>query len=303
MSFVNFIAALSPILFVLIGIWAFRKPAMKVASAALIWTLLLAFTHFNISDATFAENIVRIKTPEEYRHHTGEQKQTGKSFRAISSYVYILVLLLAVRYGFPALVENGFALMCTFGYIMWVDVTILICGILGAATLGVKAEEYLDICKKTAIHVLPVLITMGSLLIVAYVMQASSTGMMSLIASDLVAVAGTFYPAAAVLIGSGGSFVTGTGLGSNIMFANMHMQAASNLGINPVTVFAGQNAGASIGNMICPNNTVAACATVDQVGNENQVMRRIVPAFTIILMLYMVGSMVYTNVLFTNVTI
>ncbi len=31
MSFVNFIAALSPILFVLIGILAFRKPAMKVA--------------------------------------------------------------------------------------------------------------------------------------------------------------------------------------------------------------------------------------------------------------------------------
>ena len=127
--------------------------------------------------------------------------------------------------------------------------------------------------------------------------------MMSLIASDLVAVAGTFYPAAAVLIGSSGSFVTGTGLGSNIMFANMHMQAASNLGINPVTMFAGQNAGASIGNMICPNNTVAAYATVEQVGNENQVMRRTVPAFSIILMLYMVGSMVYTNVLFTNVTI
>ena len=42
------------------------------------------------------------------------------------------------------------------------------------------------------------------------------------------------------------------------MFAQMHIDA-----------------GASLGNMICPNNTVAACATVDQAGNESQVMRLI----------------------------
>ena len=46
-----------------------------------------------------------------------------------------------------------------------------------------------------------------------------------------------------------------------VMFAQMHIDA-----------------GASLGNMICPNNTVAACATVDQVGNESQVMRRTLPA-------------------------
>ena len=41
--------------------------------------------------------------------------------------------------------------------------------------------------------------------------------------------------------------------------------------------------GASLGNLICPNNTVAACATVDQIGNENKVMKRTLPAFAIIL--------------------
>lgn len=41
-------------------------------------------------------------------------------------------------------------------------------------------------------------------------MQESTTGMMSLIADDIAALAGTFYPAAAVLIGSLGSFITGT---------------------------------------------------------------------------------------------
>ena len=126
------------------------------------------------------------------------------------------------------------------------------------------------------------------------------TGMMNLIATDVAAVVGSFYPAAAVLIGSSGAFVTGTGLGSNIMFADMHIQAAQALGMNPITVFAGQNAGASLGNLICPNNTVAACATVGEEGNEGKVMRKTLVAFGIILVLYMTLTMLYTYVLFPH---
>ena len=111
---------------------------------------------------------------------------------------------------------------------------------------------------------------------------------------------GRLYPAAAVAIGASGSFITGTGLGSNIMFADMHMQAAEALSMNPITIFAGQNAGASLGNMICPNNTVAACATVDQVGRESEVMKKTLPAFAIILVIYMALAMLYTCVLFPN---
>lgn len=48
------------------------------------------------------------------------------------------------------------------------------------------------------------------------------------------------------------------------------------------------------------NNTVAACATVDQIGNENKVMKRTLPAFAIILAVYMVLTMLYTCVLFPH---
>ena len=278
----------------------------------------------------------------------------------------MLILLPAVRYGVPAFVENGFALMCTFGYIAWVDVVIFLCAVLGAITLGMRAEdfggafsgitgggsvtvaragkngetvyeqvsvaqarameghtffsdasacvknfpvavgkalrrsEFGSVCKTTIGSVCPVLVTMRSLLVLAYTMQSSTTGMMSLIAGDISDLAGTFYPAAAVFIGTMGSFITGTGLGSNIMFAGMHTQAATTLGMNPITVFAGQNAGASLGNLICANNTVAACATVGQVGNASKVMRKTLPACGILVALYMVLSMVYTLVMFPN---
>ena len=244
---------------------------------------------------------VPIKTPEEYTFKIDKiSKAKFSAFRAMSPYNYMLALLPAVRYGVPAFVENGFALMCTFGYIVWVDVVILICGVLGAMTLSVKRKELFEIFKGTAKGVVPVLITMGSLLVLSYIMQDESAGMMSLIANGIAGLAGMLYPAAAVFIGSLGSFMTGTGLGSNIMFAGMHAEAAAALGMNPITVFAGQDAGASLGNLICPNNTVAACATVGEVGNESKVMFRTLPAFAIILVEYMILATVYTVVLFPN---
>ena len=246
--------------------------------------------------------VVPIKTPEEFRYQAPKNvKQRYGAFRAMSPYIYMLILLPVVRYGVPAIwPKTGFAFLCTFGYIFWVDCVIFICGLLGAATLHVKKDELFEIFRVTGGNVLPVMITMGSLLVMAYVMQSGTTGMMSLIAGDIAALAGTLYPAAAVLIGSLGSFVTGTGLGSNIMFAGMHTEAAAALGMNPITVFAGQNAGASLGNLICPNNTVAACATVGEVGNESKVMKRTLAAFAIVLCVYMVLCMVYTLVLFPN---
>ena len=242
---------------------------------------------------------VGVNTPDEYLFKFEATKERKfSSLKAMSPYIYMLVLLPVIRYGFPAVVPNGFALMCTFGYIVWVDVVIMVCGVLGALTLGMPLWDLGKIYSKTSKNIVPVLVTMGSLLIVAYIMQSSTTGMMQLLAHDLASVAGTLYPAAAVLIGASGSFVTGTGLGSNIMFADMHIQAAQVLNANPITIFAGQNAGGSLGNLICPNNTVAACATVGQVGNEHAVMMRTMVAFGIILTLYMVLAVLYTYLLF-----
>ena len=276
--------------FVMVGM-AFGKKAEVTSMGTGLISILLSVAYVKL---------VGVKTPDEFRNESANHQRKYSSFKAMSPYVYMLVLLPLIRYGFPAVVENGFAIMCTFGYIFWVDLVILVCGILGALTLGVDFKTYKAVCKRTASGVLPVLITMGSLLIVAYIMQSSSTGMMNLLASDIAAVVGRFYPAAAVLIGSSGAFITGTGLGSNIMFAQMHIDAAASLGMNPITIFAGQNAGASLGNLICPNNTVAACATVDQVGNESEVMKKTFKAFAIILVLYMVLAMLYTCVLFPN---
>jgi lactate permease len=92
--------------------------------------------------------------------------------------------------------------------------------------------------------------------------------------------------------------MTGTNLGSNIMFGPMHVQAALALGQNPITIFAGQNVGGSIGNMICPNNVVAVATTVDILGEEGAIMRRVFPAFLILLVAYALVTLCYTHIAF-----
>ena len=57
MQFVNFVFALSPLIVVLVGILGFKQPAKRVAPLALIWTLILGFTYFNVTGASFAQNI------------------------------------------------------------------------------------------------------------------------------------------------------------------------------------------------------------------------------------------------------
>lgn len=246
--------------------------------------------------------LVKIKTPEEFRYK-GEngfntEKEAGarrfSSFHALSPYLVLVILLPVVRYTVP------FSILTTFGYIVWVDVVVFLCACIGCVILGVSMEGFFDTMKQTIRRVVPVLVTMGSLLTVSYIMQNSQTGMIQLIATTIADTAGPLYPAAAVAIGSAGSFITGTGLGSNIMFAPMHLNAANMLGLNPVTVFAGQNAGASLGNLICPNNVVAACATVGVIGKEGEVLKRTMAAFAVILTIYMILSMVYTHMVFSG---
>lgn len=239
-----------------------------------------------------------IKTPTEFVYEAdfdeGEMVRQYSSFRALSPYLLLVVLLPVVRYTVP------FSILTTFGYIVWVDCVVFFCAAAGAVILGVSWEGFADTMKQTLHRVTPVMVTMASLLTVSYLMQSENTGMMTVIASTIASAAGMFYPAAAVLIGSAGSFVTGTGLGSNIMFAPMHVNAAEMLGLNPVTVFAGQNAGASLGNMICPNNVVAVCATVGIIGKEGEVLRKAAKMFLVLLVLYMCLGMLYTHVLFPD---
>jgi len=235
--------------------------------------------------------LVRAKTPEEFLYRPDfDSRSPLSSLRAFSPYIILIILLPTVRYSFPL------SVLVKYGYTVWVGIVIFVSAFLGSLFLKVQISGFIGYASTAFKKVMPALIAMCSLLVVSDIMV--KTGMMKLLASALAPVAGVFYPLLAVAVGALGSFMTGTNLGSNIMFGPMHVQAAVSLEQNPITVFAGQNVGGSIGNMICPNNVVAVATTVGVLGQEGVLMRRVFPAFFVFLLAYGAVSLLYTHLVF-----
>ncbi|MBZ4654520.1 MAG: hypothetical protein JG781_1877 [Peptococcaceae bacterium] len=237
---------------------------------------------------------VKVNTPKEflYKPELSNVQSTMSTFRAFSPYLILIILLPAVRYSFPL------SSLAKYGYTVWVGAVIYSSAFLGSLILRVKLSDFGNYSVTAFKKVIPALVAMCSLLVVSDIMV--KTGMMKLLASTLAAVAGKGYPFIAVAIGSLGAFMTGTNLGSNIMFGPMHVQAATTLMQNPITVFAGQNVGGSIGNMICPNNVVAVATTVGVLGREGELMRKVFPAFLVFLLIYGLVAAFYTHYMFSN---
>lgn len=219
---ISFILAISPIAIVLVGIMHFV--VFAGVSGGLVMFALSNFVGPEITSlgtgvigvllCILFVRFVPINTPREYRYKSeGKIKRKYSTFQALSPYIYILILIPLVRYGVPPLFpENGFATMCLFGYIGWVDAVILLCSLLGAITLGMNVMQMKKVVRQTIKSLAPVMITMG--------------------------------------------------------------------------------------NLICPNNVVAACATVNLIGREGDVLRITFRAFFIILIEYMIISMLYTYMIF-----
>jgi len=232
--------------------------------------------------------------PEEFRFAAPAKSVRAENrslFQSLLPYFILSALLVTVRLSFPlkALVSFG------GGYTVWVGCVVLTSAAVASILFGTWKDlpsSAVDAFKR----VIPALLAMGFLLAMVNCMRLS--GQISTLAKTLSAGAGFLYPMAAVLIGQIGAFVTGTNLGSNLMFNPLHIEAAKNLSLNVIPIAAAQNTGGAIGNMICPNNVVAVCACVSILGKEGEVMRKtLLPSVTLLLFLGIL-AMIYTYLVF-----
>ena len=81
------------------------------------------------------------------------------------------------------------------------------------------------------------------------------------------------YIVIAPLIGVLGSFMSGSNTVSNTLFSSLQFETATLVGLPQVIIVALQNNGGAIGNMVCVNNVVSACATTGTNGNEGKIIR------------------------------
>ena len=223
-----------------------------------------------------------------------ETQSMPSTIKSFMPYLMLIIGLPVIRFSFPL------STLSKYGYVVWIAAVIFTIVLINSIILkGVQGfGSYVSYLKESLIKVIPAFISMAALLSVANIMKTS--GMLSVIAQTLSGIVGNGYPVIAILIGSLGSFITGTGLGSNVMFGPMHMQAGELLGLNKVVLFSAQNVGGAIGNMICPNNIVAVAATVDTLGKEGEIMKKSMPSWFVILVIYGVIAMLYSHIFFKS---
>jgi lactate permease len=235
-------------------------------------------------------------------------KQTNKdnkkftlfeSFKAWSVYLFILIFILVSGALCPPVNSFLKSHLVTsihlpvigstfkFGWISNAGLMLFLGASIGGLIQGLTLKQLLVLLAKTTVSLKNTVVTIICLIALASVMNYS--GMISAIASGLVAVTGSFYPVFAPLIGAIGTFVTGSDTSSNILFAKLQANVAGQLHLTGQGTFfgvdgsetnwlvAGNTTGATGGKMISPQSIAIATASCDMQGKDGEILKSALP--------------------------
>jgi lactate permease len=155
--------------------------------------------------------------------------------------------------------------------------------------LGKSALTAGHVTLQTALALIAAIITVR-IFLQSGVNNAGLESMPLVLADALARNLGGGWPAIAPWVGALGSFVSGSATFSNLLFALLQFQIATELGYAPISILALQSIGSAAGNMTCIHNVVAACAIGGILGQEGTVIRRTaLPMFFYLLVAGLLG--------------
>lgn len=105
----------------------------------------------------------------------------------------------------------------------------------------------------------------------------SGSGQTSVLAAGMAAVLGKGYAVFAPTVGLLGSFMTSSNMASNILFSEFQMNTSNLLGLDTAAILGAQTAGGSVGGAVCPGNIILGTTTANILGQEGNVLKRILP--------------------------
>ena len=157
-----------------------------------------------------------------------------------------------------------------FNFLSAAGTAILIAAFLSALICGVGFGDVIKLGGKTLYDMRFPAITVGSVLGLAYVMNASGmTNCLGLVFTKT----GHLFPFISPFLGWLGVFLTGSDTSSNVLFGGLQKATAEQLGINPVLTAAANTSGGVMGKMISPQSLAVATAACGMVGEEGTLFR------------------------------
>ena len=233
----------------------------------------------------------KAEVPEEYRLEVADATDSepltaADALRAWCPFILIFVVLVLTSALVPAIHEplsqikttvNIYAgdpsAKLTFSWVNTPGVLIMICGIIGGLIQGCSVREMLDVLFATVKQMSKTIVTMLAILACAKVMGYS--GMIASVAAFFVGTFGSFYPLVSPVLGGLGTFVTGSGTSSEVLFGSVQVQAAQAIGADPLWLASANSLGVSAGKMIAPQSIAIGTATCGLVGKDGEVLGKI----------------------------
>ena len=174
-----------------------------------------------------------------------------------------------------------------FGWLSNAGLMILLGAMIGGMIQGLSFKKLMTMLAKTTVSLQKTVVTICCL--VAMAMLMNNTGMTNDIAKGLVSLTGDAFPFFAPLIGSIGTFVTGSATNANILFGKLQATVAHDLGLmNQGTFFgvsgsetnwlaAANCAGSEGGKLLSPQSIAIATAACNMEGKDGDIMRQTMP--------------------------
>lgn len=157
----------------------------------------------------------------------------------------------------------------SFKWISTPGVLIILATFIGGRIQGSRISEMLWVLWSSAKQLSKSAMTVVSIVAMAKIMGYS--GMITVIASALVKGTGSYFPLISPLIGTLGTFVTGSDTSSNILFGSLQYEVAKSIGVDPVWLTAANTSGATAGKMISPQSIAVATSATGLIGSEGTI--------------------------------
>ncbi|HEX7298430.1 MAG TPA: L-lactate permease [Solirubrobacteraceae bacterium] len=150
---------------------------------------------------------------------------------------------------------------------------LLVSGLLTMLTLRVRPGRALKAYVDTLDHMKFAILTVASVLALAYVMNLSGQ---TITIGTWLAGAGGIFALISPVLGWLGVAVTGSDTSSNALFGALQVSAAQKADLSPMLMAAANSSGGVLGKMISPQNLAIGAAAVGMGGQEGDLFRRVV---------------------------
>lgn len=186
-----------------------------------------------------------------------------------------------VKFGWPGL--DGHVLTAagkpsastvyTIGWLSSPGSLLLIAGAIVAVVYRLSLVEAAKIYGRTVLKLKFSILTVASVLALAYVMNQSGQ---TITVGTWIAGTGAVFAFLSPILGWLGTAVTGSDTSANALFATLQQTAATHAGIDPTLLVAANTSGGVVGKMISPQNLTIAATAVGLVGRESEIFRRVI---------------------------